>query len=67
MDIYKSSTNVYPVSYQEQYRLGNLKNFLASEGTMCDDFNKCKTVAEGLAKANELWEKDYEIACKYFK
>ena len=67
MDIYLNSTNVYPVSYKEQYRLGNLKNLLASDGTICEEFNSCKTVAEGLAKANELWEEDYSIASKFFK
>lgn len=66
MNTYLNATNVYPVSYKEQYRIGNLKNILASNGTICDDFSQCRTLADGLAMAESIWESDYSIASLYF-
>ena len=66
MNIYLNSTNVYEVSYTEQYRLGHLKIILASDGTIVDEFNNIGSVTAGLAKAKELYDDDFEAAQNVF-
>lgn len=67
MNIYLNATNVYSVSYVDNYRLGNLKNILASDGTICDEFKAVGSPEAGIKKGEELWASDYEIAKKYFQ
>ena len=67
MDIYLNSTNVYGVSYVDDFRLGNLKDILASDGTICDEFKAVGSPEAGIEKGEELWASDYEIAKKYFQ
>ena len=67
-NIFKNSYHLYPVSYEEQFRLGNLKElYIAGDGSICDEFTKCTSVAQGLSMAKSLWEQDYTIASRFLK